>query len=120
LPELESLFPKILFAHANNDCGTTVEYMPTIMKNTSRLLRGINKNIVGPHIRQARLRSQPRLTQQKLADRVLSLGAHIDRAGIAKIEIGLRRVCDFELFVLAKALNVSVALLLPMRSPLRR
>ena len=97
-----------------------MEYMPTIMKNTSQPLQRIGKNIVGPHIRQARLRSQPRLTQQKLADRVLSLGAHIDRAGIAKIEIGLRRVCDFELFVLAKALKVSITELLPMRSTLRR
>ncbi len=83
------------------------------MNKTTQQVRQARKNIVGPHVRQARLRSRPRLTQQKLADRVLSLGAHIDRAGIAKIEIGLRCVCDFELLVLAKALNVSVTWLLP-------
>ena len=78
------------------------------------------KNIVGPRVREARLRSRPRLTQQQLADRVASLGTHINRVGIAKIEIGLRCVCDFEVLVLAKALNVSVLWLLPVRSAIRR
>ena len=97
-----------------------MEYLPTIMKNTSQPLRGMNKNIVGPRVRQARLQSRPQLTQQKLADRVVNAGAHIDRAGIAKIEIGLRCVCDFEVVVLAKALNVSVTWLLPVRNAVRR
>ena len=78
------------------------------------------KNIVGPRIRQARLRSRPRLTQQQLADRVARLGGHIDRAGIGKIEVGLRCVCDFEVVVLAKALKVSVPWLLPLRRAARR
>ena len=47
------------------------------------------------------MRSWPSLIQQELANHIASLGAHIDRAGIAKIEIGLRRVCDFEVLVLA-------------------
>ena len=89
-------------------------------KMRSRRLQELRKNIIGPRVRQARLRSRPRLTQQKLADGVASLGAHIDRAGIAKIEIGLRCVCDFEVLVLAKALNVSVPWLLPLRQGARR
>ena len=80
----------------------------------------MRKNIIGPRVRQARLRSRHRLTQQQLADRVASLGAHIDRAGIAKIEIGLRCVCDFEVLILAKALDVAVTWLLPVRTALRR
>ena len=89
-------------------------------KMRSRKLQEVLKNIIGPRVRQARLRTRPRLTQQQLADRVASLGAHIDRAGIAKIEIGLRCVCDFEVLVLAKALNVSVPWLLPLRKGARR
>jgi hypothetical protein len=44
----------------------------------------------------------------------------INRVGIAKIEIGLRYVRDFELLILAKALNVSATWLLPVRQSLRR
>lgn len=75
----------------------------------------MHKNIIGSRVRSARLWSRPRLTQQQLADRVASLGTHIDRAGIGKIEIGLRCVCDSEVLVLAKALNVSVSWLLSWR-----
>ena len=89
-------------------------------KMRSRRLQELRKNIIGPRVRQARLRARPQLTQQQLADRVASIGAHIDRAGIAKIEIGLRCVCDFEVLVLAKALNVSVPWLLPLRQGARR
>jgi hypothetical protein len=89
-------------------------------KMRSRRLQEVRKNIIGPRVSQARLRSRPRLTQQQLADRVANLGLHIDRAGIAKIEIGLRRVCDFEVLVLAKALNVSVPWLLPGRRRISR
>ena len=90
------------------------------MKSPPQRIHGTQKNIVGPRVRQARLRSRPRLTQRQLADRVVNLGAHIDRAGIAKIEIGLRRVCDFEVLILAKALNVPVTWLLPGRRGVRR
>jgi transcriptional regulator with XRE-family HTH domain len=85
------------------------------MKNTSQQLRETKKNIIGPRVRQARLRARPRLTQQQLAERVTGLGLPINRAGIAKIETGLRCVCDFELLFLAKALNVAVDWLLPVR-----
>jgi len=86
----------------------------------SRKFQKMRKNIIGPRIRQARLRSRPRLTQQQLADRLAKLGGHIDRAGIGKIEVGLRCVCDFEVLVLAKALKVSVAWLLSVRRAVRR
>jgi hypothetical protein len=89
-------------------------------KMRSRRLQEVRKNIIGPRVSQARLRSRPQLTQQQLADRVANLGLHIDRAGIAKIEIGLRCVCDFEVLVLAKALNVTVPWLLPARKGVRR
>jgi HTH-type transcriptional regulator, cell division transcriptional repressor len=73
------------------------------------------KNIVSHRVRQARKRRKPPLTQKQLSDRVVKLGANIDRAGIAKIELGLRSVCDFELVAIAKALRVSVGWLLSGR-----
>jgi transcriptional regulator with XRE-family HTH domain len=90
------------------------------MKTPPQRIQDTRNNIIGPRVRQARLRSCRRLTQQQLADRVVKLGVYIDRAGIAKIEIGLRCVCDFEVLILAKALHVAVAWLLPVRTALRR
>lgn len=90
------------------------------MKTTPRPLQPHRKNLIGPRVRQARMRARPRLTQQQLADRVASLGVRINRVGIAKIEIGLRYVRDFELLILAKALNVSATWLLPVRIALVR
>lgn len=69
-------------------------------------------NIVGPRVRQARLAHRPRLTQADLAARLELRGVKIDRAGVAKIENGLRQVSDVELRALAEALGVSAAWLL--------
>ncbi len=66
------------------------------------------KNIVGKRVKQARLRSKPRITQADLAARLQMMGWEIDRAGVAKIEIGLRQVTDVEVDKLAKALKVSI------------
>jgi len=77
------------------------------------MLVNMRKNISGPRIRQARLSSRPRLTQRQLADRIASLGMHISRGSIAKIEIGIRYVYDFEILILVKALNVPISRLLP-------
>jgi transcriptional regulator with XRE-family HTH domain len=79
------------------------------------MLVNMRKNISGPRIRQARLLSRPHLTQRQLANRVTSLGTQISRGSIAKIEIGIRYVYDFEILILAKALNVPVSRLLPWR-----
>ena len=63
---------------------------------------------------QARKNAQPPLTQDGLSKKLVMLGVRIDRAGIAKIETGIRGVLDFELMALAKALNVKVTWLLGM------
>ncbi len=85
------------------------------MKNTLPQLREMQRNIIGPRLRRARLRARPRLPQQQLAERAAHLGLPLNRGSIAKIEIGLRRVSDYEVLVLAHALNVSLTRLLPMR-----
>lgn len=70
------------------------------------------KNLIGPKIREARIAAKPHLTQAELSARLETLGVHIDRAGISKIENQERIVTDAELVALAKALKVSVPWLL--------
>lgn len=70
------------------------------------------KNIAGKRVREARIRNNPKLTQEQLAVKLQMQDWKIDRGGIAKIETGIRQVTDIELVKIAKALNVSVTWLL--------
>ena len=72
-----------------------------------------DKNIAGPKIRAAR--QELDLTQDQLSARLARAGVQIDRAGIAKIENGLRRICDFELKALAGVLKTSSSWLLGIK-----
>lgn len=72
-----------------------------------------DSNIVGQMVRRARLARTPRLSQQLLAVRLQMLGWDIDRFGVSKIERGVRRVTDKEVVLLAEALGISAAALLP-------
>lgn len=56
------------------------------------------------------------MTQDQLSGRLAAIDVSIDRAGIAKIELGLRRVLDFEVVALAIALKVDAAWLLGLES----
>lgn len=49
------------------------------------------------------------MTQRQLAERLQLQGWDLGRSGVAKIEIGKRRVTDVEVALLAEALGVSVA-----------
>jgi transcriptional regulator with XRE-family HTH domain len=57
----------------------------------------------------------PKITQDQLSGRLANLGVSLDRAAVAKIEIGLRSVFDFELPALANALKVDVRWLLGLQ-----
>ena len=70
------------------------------------------RNIIGRHVRKARLSQTPKLTQRELAARLQILGMPVDRAGISKIENDIRTVTDIEVLIMAKALGVSAAWLL--------
>ena len=61
------------------------------------------KNIIGDRVRQAR--TQQELSQEDLSGRLAKVGVSIDRAGVAKIEAGSRRVFDFELQAFSRALK---------------
>lgn len=80
-------------------------------------------NILGRHIRQARLRMRPDMSQADLAAKLTIRGILIDRAGITRIENGKRYLRDFEVRAIAKLLRVSVAWLFRETSnpaPIRR
>lgn len=64
------------------------------------------KNIAGRKI--ARLRLKAGLTQLELAGRLRGIGVRIDRAGVAKIERGMRHVLDYELVGFATALKSKI------------
>ena len=55
----------------------------------------------------ARSKRKPPLTQDQLSAHLARIGSDIDRAGISKIENGMRRVTDYELKALSRVLKVS-------------
>ena len=72
------------------------------------------KNIVGPQVR--RLRVAAGLSQEALASRLQVAGWDLSRAGLSKIEAGLRLVIDAEAVVLARVLGVALDELVPRTS----
>lgn len=73
------------------------------------------QNLVGERVKEARAAANPPLTQEALSKMLSKLGVSIDRAGVAKIETGIRGVLDFELVALSKALGVKVTWLLNLK-----
>ena len=71
------------------------------------------KNIVGPTVRK--LRNGAGLSQPELAARCGVLGWDLSREVLAQIESQFRYVTDWELVVLAKALDVDVLALIPAK-----
>jgi len=72
----------------------------------------VQRNIVGPRVREARRRAKPHMSQVDLAAKLQVLGFKIDQSAISKIENGNRPVLDAELAALAKELKVSPSWLL--------
>jgi transcriptional regulator with XRE-family HTH domain len=68
------------------------------------------KNLIGSNV--CKLRTQAGMTQDALAAKLQRGGWDIARGTLAKIEAGLRRVNDGEIFLLAKGLNIELADLL--------
>ena len=73
------------------------------------------QNLVAERVKEARAAANPPLTQEGLSKKLSRLSVSIDRAGIAKIETGIRGVLDFELVAIAKALGVKVTWLLNLK-----
>jgi len=64
------------------------------------------KNIIGLNIRQARKNAS--MTQMELAGQLQLLGIRVDRATIAKIELGIRPLSDIEIIAIGKVLKTNV------------
>jgi hypothetical protein len=73
-------------------------------------------NVVAARVREARDLFPGRLTQDQLSGRLAALKVAIDRPAITKIELGSRKVCDYELIALANALSVDVRWLLGLQT----
>jgi transcriptional regulator with XRE-family HTH domain len=63
-------------------------------------------NIVGPRLQL--LRKWRRMTQSDLSAKLCLLGWRVSRDGLAQMEITTKRITDFDLIFLAKALGVKV------------
>jgi len=74
-----------------------------------------SQNLIGKRVKHARLEGRRRFTQEALSQKLSDLGVHIDRAGVAKVETGIRSVLDYELVAFANALDVKVLWLLGVK-----
>lgn len=68
-------------------------------------------NIVGERVRL--LRKHAGLSQEELAAKIQLEGLDLTQKAVSRIETGSRIVSDYELLYLCRALNVSLAELLP-------
>ena len=73
------------------------------MKKTARIA---GRNVVGPNLRQIRLRQSPAVSLEDLAGRVAARGVQLDRSAIGRIENQKRYILDYELQALASALKI--------------
>ncbi len=74
----------------------------------TRKLFLISGNICGERIRLGRALQKPPMTQENLAEKINLMGVEITPLIISRIEKKQRHVCDAELKIIAKALNVSM------------
>lgn len=68
----------------------------------------ISGNLCSDRVRLGRALQKPPLTQDALAQKIQLMGLEMTPLIISRIEKGQRHVCDGELRMLAKALNVSM------------
>lgn len=76
------------------------------------------RNAIGPHLR--RLRNERGITQDAFAAMLQRAGLDMDRTAVAKIEMRIRSVFDFELAMIARVLRVDAQVLLPTAPALDR
>jgi len=68
----------------------------------------IEGNLCADRVRIARALHKPPLTQEDLARKMNLMGMEMTKLIISRIESNQRHVCDGELYLLAKALGVSM------------
>ena len=65
-------------------------------------------NLCGDRVRLGRAMQKPPMRQEDLARKINLMGMEITPLIISRIEKNQRHVCDGELYMLAKALNVTM------------
>ncbi|MBE6931913.1 MAG: helix-turn-helix transcriptional regulator [Ruminococcaceae bacterium] len=68
----------------------------------------IEGNLCGDRVRIGRALHKPPLTQEELAKKINLMGMEMTKLIISRIEKSQRHVCDAELYMLSKALGVSM------------
>lgn len=68
----------------------------------------IEGNLCGDRVRLGRAMQKPPMRQEDLARKINLMGMEITPLIISRIEKNQRHVCDGELYMLAKALNVTM------------
>lgn len=79
----------------------------------ARIIDGNEMNMIGSNLR--RLRTERKLSQQDVCNRLEMLAIYICRGSISRIEDKKRTVTDIELYGLAKVLGVEIGDLLEQR-----
>ncbi len=72
----------------------------------ARIIDGKAQNMVGDKVRK--LRTEQKMSQQMLSDRLETMAIYICRGSISRIEDKQRTVTDIELYGLSKVLGVSI------------
>ena len=72
----------------------------------ARIIDGEAQNMVGDKVRK--LRTEQKMSQQMLSDRLETLAIYICRGSISRIEDKQRTVTDIELYGLVEVLGVSI------------
>ncbi len=75
-------------------------------------------NLVGLQVRK--WRGNQGWSQEMMASKLQLQGWSISRHSLAKLELGLRRVSDCELFFVAKVLRIDLRDLFPRQMPLKQ
>ncbi|TJX12998.1 XRE family transcriptional regulator [Tissierella creatinini] len=70
------------------------------------------KNLIGPRVKEARLKQNPKITQVDLLARLEVRGIELEKTAISKIESRRRPVTDIELVAISDSLGVSILWLL--------
>ena len=69
----------------------------------ARIIDGEKMNMVGTQVRK--FRTEQKLSQQQLSDRLETIAVYICRGSISRIEDGTRTVSDIELYGLSQILK---------------
>lgn len=72
----------------------------------ARIIDGEKQNMIGLNV--AKRRTELKMSQQKLSNKLELYGVYVCRGSISRIEDYSRTVTDIELYALAKALGVKI------------